>query len=338
MAADETKMSKAELLANIEQGWNDFQNYLASLTYEQVTIPADPAGWTAKDHIAHVAIWEDSLNALLEKQPRRQYMGIDDQTAWDNNDWDRVNAIIQQRYHDISVADLRTLFFGIHDRLIQHIQSMSDADLQRPYREFQTDSTLDNPIIHWLIIDTYPHYDEHKDYIGVIVQPFRELNKAQLLAEIEQGWNQLNAYLDTLTEAQLTQPTDAAGWTAKDHIIHLAVWEDSMNALLEGKSRMESMGVVDRDAWQRGDWDAVNAVIYQHNQDLSLSEVRQHFRDVHEHLINKIEAMSDEELQRPYRFYQPDSTFEGPVISTMIGNTAAHYAEHQPWIDKIVHR
>src|SRR5262249_47676404 len=150
----------------------------ASLTYEQVTIPTDPAGWTAKDHIAHVAIWEDSLNALLEKQPRRQHMGIDDQQAWDNYDWDKVNAIIQQHYHNISISDLRVLFFGIHDRLLKHIQSMSDSDLQRPYKDFEPGSTLENPVIHWLIIDTYPHYDEHKDYIGVIVKPFSDLNKA----------------------------------------------------------------------------------------------------------------------------------------------------------------
>ncbi len=335
MAVDESKMTKAELLANIEQGWNDFQNYLASLTYEQVTIPTDPAGWTAKDHIAHVAVWEDSINALIEKQPRREYMGIDDQQAWDNYDWDKVNAIIQQRYHDISVDDLRTMFFGIHDRLIKHIHSMSDADLQRPYKEFQAGSTLDNPIIHWMIIDTYPHYDEHKDYIGVIVKKLNTLNKAQLLAEIEQGWNQLNAYLDTLIEQQVTQPTDAAGWTAKDHVAHLAVWEDGMNAFLRRQPRYEHMGVPE-EVWKSGDFDKINAVIQQRNQDLSWAEVRQYLRNAHEELVRRIQELSDADLQRPYNYYQPASSATDPSINRLAGNTFQHYAEHQPWIERIV--
>ena len=167
---DETQMTKAELLANIEQGWNNFQAYLASLSYEQVTTPTDPAGWTAKDHIAHVAIWEDSLNALLEKKSRREHMGIDDLAAWKDGDWDAINAIIQQRYHDLPLRDLATLFFGIHKKLVGKINALSDADLQRSYQEFQPDSDWDAPIIHWMIIDTYEHYDEHKDYIDIIAR------------------------------------------------------------------------------------------------------------------------------------------------------------------------
>src|SRR5690348_2014979 len=134
---DETQMTKAELLANIAQGWNDLQAYLASLTYEQVTVPTDPAGWTAKDHIAHLAIWEDSLNALVEKKSRREHMGISDETAWNKGDWDAINAVIQQRYQDITVPDLQRMFFGIHEKLVAKINALSDADLQRPYREFQ---------------------------------------------------------------------------------------------------------------------------------------------------------------------------------------------------------
>jgi hypothetical protein len=51
--------------------------------------------------------------------------------------------------------------------------------------------------------------------------------KAELLERIEAGFQEINQYLDSLTETQLTQPTDAAGWTAKDHVIHMAIWEDS---------------------------------------------------------------------------------------------------------------
>src|SRR5664279_3915605 len=96
-------MTKTQLLDAIDKGWNNLHAYLSTLTYEQVTIPTDAAGWTVKDHLAHLAIWEDGIWALLEKKPRAAYMGVPDD-IWTNrvpNRIDRINAVIQQRYVDM---------------------------------------------------------------------------------------------------------------------------------------------------------------------------------------------------------------------------------------------
>jgi uncharacterized protein (TIGR03083 family) len=161
------------------------------------------------------------------------------------------------------------------------------------------------------------------------------LSKDQLLNRIQNGWNDFTAYLNTLSEEDLTQPTDAAGWTAKDHVAHLAVWEDGINAVLERQSRRERMGL-DEVTWKRWDFDEMNAVIQQQHQHLPLAEVRETFRDVHERLMAKVESMSDEDLQRSYRDYQSDAVREDPVVNAIAGNTFGHYAEHQPWIAAIV--
>src|SRR5690242_16924292 len=101
--------------------------------------------------------------------------------------------------------------------------------------------------------------------------------KAQLLEAIQREWQSFNAYLDTLSEQQLTQPTDAASWTAKDHIAHLWVWEDGMNAFLQKRPRHEAMGIP-QDVWVSGDFDKINAIIQQRYQGMLLAEVRQHFQ------------------------------------------------------------
>ena len=159
--------------------------------------------------------------------------------------------------------------------------------------------------------------------------------KAELLKSMHDGWAEFQAYLDSLAPADFTTNTDAAGWTAKDHVMHLAVWEDGIWALLEKQSRREQMGL-DEATWQSGDYDRMNAVIQQAHRDKSLDEVFDAFRDVHRRLIAKIESMRDDDLQQPYRTYQPDADREEPVIQWIAGNTYEHYAEHQPYIARII--
>lgn len=94
------------------------------------------------------------------------------------------------------------------------------------------------------------------------------MKKAGLLKKTRASWDTLNAYVATLTEAQLTQATDAAGWTVKDHLMHLAVWEDGVWAMLNHQNRREQMGV-DEKAWQSWDFDAINASIQRAHKDKS---------------------------------------------------------------------
>ncbi|MEQ8672174.1 MAG: DinB family protein [Aggregatilineales bacterium] len=49
--------------------------------------------------------------------------------------------------------------------------------------------------------------------------------RADLLRQIQESWNELQTVVASLTEEQLTRSTDAAGWTVKDHLIHLSIWE-----------------------------------------------------------------------------------------------------------------
>lgn len=161
------------------------------------------------------------------------------------------------------------------------------------------------------------------------------ISKAELLKHIHEGWDKLQAYLKTLTEAQLTGPTDAAGWTGKDHVIHLAVWEDGIVAIFEGESRVARLGI-DATTWAARDYDNINAIIQQKHQNEPLADVMNTLNQVHERLLEKLADITDEDLQRPYKHYQPDSTADQPVIGWVMGNTFEHYDEHIPWIDAIV--
>ena len=157
---------------------------------------------------------------------------------------------------------------------------------------------------------------------------------ANLLGRIGRGWDDLQAYIATLSREQLTGPADAAGWTVKDHLIHLAAWEDGIAAMLGGESRLAAMGI-DQATWERGT-DAVNAAIYARNRDLPLEAALEHCRQVHRRLLDRIGAMDDADLLRPYSHYQPEAASSQPILAWIVGNSFGHYAEHRPWIEALV--
>jgi len=163
------QITTAELISRMQKGWDDFQAYLKTLTPEQMTQPADSAGWTVKDHVNHLATWEDGVYALLEKKPRYEQMGVDKET-WDGHDTDAINAVIQKQNHDKPLDEVLKKFEDAHNRLIEKLQSMSSKDLLRPYRYYQADSTAEKPVFGWIVGNTYEHYAEHKPWIAAIVE------------------------------------------------------------------------------------------------------------------------------------------------------------------------
>lgn len=46
---------------------------------------------------------------------------------------------------------------------------------------------------------------------------------AKLLVKIQKAYDDIDAFVATLTEAQITNLKDGGGWTVKDHLIDMAV-------------------------------------------------------------------------------------------------------------------
>lgn len=161
------------------------------------------------------------------------------------------------------------------------------------------------------------------------------LTKAELLSRIQKGWDEFNAYLDDLTLEQLTQPRDAQGWSAKDHLMHIVMWEDDIYMVLTGQSRHDKMGI-DLATWNAWNIDAQNAITQKRYKDKPLDEVRQLFREVHQRLMLKLETLTDADLRLFMHDYQPDTPADKPLIEKIMNDTYEHYAEHRPWMAAIV--
>lgn len=161
-------------------------------------------------------------------------------------------------------------------------------------------------------------------------------DKSQLMERIREGREALQAIIGRLSEAELTTPGPPDGWSVKDHLFHVAVWERSLTALLQGRPRHAAMGV-DAEAYFRGA-DAINALVYQRNSGRSLSEARAEFEQSHSDLLDVLDGLTNEDLFRTYSHYQPDEPGEdsgAPIVGWIAGNSYEHYFEHQAWIEAL---
>jgi uncharacterized protein (TIGR03083 family) len=156
---------------------------------------------------------------------------------------------------------------------------------------------------------------------------------ANMTRHINDGWGELQAFIATLTPAQMTEPTDAAGWTVKDHLIHLVVWQDGITALLKREPRLVAMGVGEA-TWKHGH-DAVNALIQTQHRAMPLADVLATLERSRNSLIMTLATMRDDDLMLPYEHFDAAQTREYPIFAYIVGNSFEHYREHIPWMQAI---
>ena len=158
-----------------------------------------------------------------------------------------------------------------------------------------------------------------------------------VLATIADSHDRLQAALAGWSDEQMTGPTDAAGWTIKDHLTHLAAWERSMVFLLHNRPRHEGLGV-SAALYHGDDIDAINAAIRDLHKDVSPDEARALFADAHAEMLATLGGLTFDDLLKPYSAFLPDEPGDddgSPILGRVGGNTAFHYAEHLPWMTAI---
>lgn len=167
-----------------------------------------------------------------------------------------------------------------------------------------------------------------------------------VLEKIEEEWGRLNELVDSLGPQGLMLSGED-GWAVKDHLIHVAAWEISLIALLQGADRARAMGAPDHlriysgDPLEEDQTDAINASIWSAHHDKSPEEALEFFRQTHARLTALLGKLSDEDMERAYNHYQPRNPKpspggDRPVIDWVSGNTYDHYAEHIGWIRHLI--
>lgn len=160
--------------------------------------------------------------------------------------------------------------------------------------------------------------------------------KVELLGRIQRSRQRLDNLISTLSEPELTEPGDE-GWSIKDHLAHVATWEDSLTALLEGRDRDAAMGLPPA-VMETGSYDVdwINRRLFELHHAVPLPEILDAYRTAHARVLAAMTRLSDADLLRPYGFFQPGADEQRSVLHWIGGCTWEHYDEHLPWITAIL--
>jgi len=154
----------------------------------------------------------------------------------------------------------------------------------------------------------------------------------ELLASIEHEWKLLWDVIHKLDETKMLTP-DEGGWSPKDNLAHLSEW---MNALmgyhLDRRPRHEVLRVSEE---VTKDWDfsVINPVLFERNRNRPTQDVLDELRRVYAALVEKLKAMSFDDLLRPRHADDPEKR---PVLMWVLGDTTEHFAEHRATIEKML--
>jgi DinB family protein len=169
---------------------------------------------------------------------------------------------------------------------------------------------------------------------------------ADVLSRVDRAWASLEGTVGRLSPTQLTEVRDPAGWAVKDHLMHVAAWEDAFVARLEGRPTHEALGL--DEATLTLDEDAVNAAIFERHRDRALTEVLDALQASHRTARARLAALHERTVAGPASgvlpplpapastgFTERDTTPAGAWIG---GNTWEHYDAHHGWIRELVAR
>jgi hypothetical protein len=124
--------------------------------------------------------------------------------------------------------------------------------------------------------------------------------KAELLAQTARQRDALAALLAGLSRQQMLWP-GAYGWSAKDHVSHLAEWERMLFGWYEAGLRGEDPPVP-AEGYTWSTMDALNRRIFDEHRDEQLEHVLADWRETSRRLISGAEAMSEFDMFGPGRF------------------------------------
>jgi hypothetical protein len=149
---------KAELLAIIQAGYDQFEVLIASLSEEQMMIPGVNGSWSVKDNLAHLAAWQSYQATRL--QGVLDGAELPDPAPGCETE-DEINEYFYQRSKDLPLAEVLADFRASYQRVLAATQALSWETLNEPFPGYDNDV----PMGAYTLGNTVGHYELHSELI-----------------------------------------------------------------------------------------------------------------------------------------------------------------------------
>ena len=160
-------------------------------------------------------------------------------------------------------------------------------------------------------------------------------NKAELLAYTEGRWRALVAFTDALSDAEWMSPTDAAGWSVRDHVAHLVTWVRAEIALLQHRTPLQQSAGIPEALWRAGDFDPINEEIRQQTMNDTPATVRGERDQVFHKLIEVESRMSDADFARPATDFGLAEHGKS-LLTALTEYHGDHFEAHRGYVERII--
>ena len=326
-------LSAIDLRQWTTERWQALVDVVDRLDEGQWTTQTDVAGWSIKDHVAHVTRWDESLVALVTRRIPRQVTLMVPDLDWNAGGYDAMNEAIRQQTITTPVAEVCARRDATWSELSALLDTFDDETLQRPGKDFGLDYGRNETFLETLVDDLGVHYDQHRQYIERIIASSTMTTTEEYRALADQRWAEFTAFLDGLSEEDWTRWTDAKGWTVKDHVAHVQEWDSAWNSQAIGGPSQREWLAVPNDVWERG-VDAINAWLRQRSLGLTAAQVR---ANLDAQIDNSRANLANLDLTREAR----DLGLAPPhddrsLLVAFTNDQAEHYEEHHRYMDRIV--
>jgi hypothetical protein len=149
-------------------------------------------------------------------------------------------------------------------------------------------------------------------------------DKQDLIQRIRDERSKLEALLGYVSEKEKLIPLGEDGWSVKDHVAHIVIWE---------KRLVEWLNIVERGevpqqlppgmTWD--DLDRWNEQTFEENRGRELTEVLDDFNRYGEEVIKAVDTISEDLLMRADSLTWRSGS---PLWEMVAANTFWHYSEH----------
>lgn len=163
--------TRTELNAANVRALADVRALVGRHTEDDLIALHDDAGWTSKDHLAHLTAWLGS--AVLPARDgisRWDALGVSPEifAARHEDDFFRINDQIRQHHAEESLATVLANLQSMVEQANALVETSSDADLQRP---IDPCNPADGSVTVFQLLngDGWEHFDSHRRYIAIIL-------------------------------------------------------------------------------------------------------------------------------------------------------------------------